>query len=43
MLRFQGVNNKQYADLIEPLMVWILRRIDEIVYDRRTLEFLSMY
>ena len=30
---FQGVNNKQYADLIEPLMVWLLHRIDEIVYD----------
>ena len=24
---FQGVNNEQYADLIEPLMVWLLRRI----------------
>jgi hypothetical protein len=24
---FQGVNNQQYADLIEPLMVWLLRRI----------------
>jgi type IV secretion system protein VirB4 len=34
---FQGVNNKQYADLIEPLMVWILRRIDEIVYDPQNL------
>ena len=34
---FQGVNNKQYADLIEPLMVWILRRIDEIVYDPKNL------
>ena len=34
---FQGVNNKQYADLIEPLMVWILRRIDDIVYDPRNL------
>lgn len=30
---FQGVNNKQYADLIEPLMVWLLRRIDDVVYD----------
>src|SRR5277367_2276423 len=30
---FQGVNNNQYADLIEPLMVWILRRIDEVLYD----------
>ncbi len=34
---FQGINNKQYADLIEPLMVWILRRIDEIVYDPKNL------
>jgi type IV secretion system protein VirB4 len=30
---FQGVNNKQYADLIEPLMVWLLRRIDEVLYN----------
>ncbi|MBW4039094.1 MAG: type VI secretion protein [Acidobacteria bacterium] len=30
---FQGVNNQQYADLIEPLMVWLLRRIDDVVYD----------
>jgi type IV secretion system protein VirB4 len=30
---FQGVNNRQYADLIEPLMVWLLRRIDEVLYD----------
>ena len=30
---FQGVNNKQYADLIEPLMVWILRRIDDVLYN----------
>src|SRR6202453_976142 len=34
---FQGINNKQYADLIEPLMVWILRRIDETVYDPKNL------
>jgi type IV secretion system protein VirB4 len=34
---FQGINNKQYADLIEPLMVWILRRIDEIVYNPKNL------
>lgn len=34
---FQAINNKQYADLIEPLMVWILRRIDEIVYDPKNL------
>ena len=30
---FQGVNNKQYADLIEPLMLWLLRRIDDVLYD----------
>jgi type IV secretion system protein VirB4 len=30
---FQGVNNEQYADLIEPLMVWLLRRIDDVLYD----------
>lgn len=30
---FQGVNNKQNADLIEPLMVWLLRRIDDVLYD----------
>jgi len=30
---FQSVNNKQYADLIEPLMVWLLRRIDDVLYD----------
>ena len=30
---FQGVNNRQYADLIEPLMVWLLRRIDEVLYN----------
>ena len=29
---FQGVNNAQYADLIEPLMVWLLRRIDDVLY-----------
>jgi type IV secretion system protein VirB4 len=34
---FQGVNNKQYADLIEPLMIWLLHRIDEIVYDPKNL------
>lgn len=28
---FHGVNNKQNADLIEPLMVWLLRRIDQVV------------
>jgi type IV secretion system protein VirB4 len=30
---FQGVNNSQYADLIEPLMVWLLRRIDDVLYN----------
>jgi len=30
---FQGVNNEQNADLIEPLMVWLLRRINEVLYD----------
>ena len=29
---FQGLG-KQYADLIEPLMVWLLRRIDDVTYD----------
>ena len=30
---FAGVNNEQYADLIEPLMVWLLRRINDVLYD----------
>jgi type IV secretion system protein VirB4 len=30
---FQRVNNKQNADLIEPLMVWLLRRIDDVLFD----------
>jgi type IV secretion system protein VirB4 len=30
---FQSVNNAQYADLIEPLMVWLLRRINDVLYD----------
>jgi len=34
---FQGVNNEQYADLIEPLMVWLLRRINDVLYDRANL------
>jgi type IV secretion system protein VirB4 len=29
---FQGVN-EQYADLVEPLMVWLLRRINDVLYD----------
>ncbi len=34
---FQGVNNKQYSDLIEPLMVWLLRRIEDVLYDPKNL------
>jgi type IV secretion system protein VirB4 len=34
---FQGVNNEQYADLIEPLMVWLLRRINDVLYDSANL------
>jgi len=34
---FQGVNNEQYADLIEPLMVWLLRRINDVLYDPASL------
>jgi type IV secretion system protein VirB4 len=30
---FQGVNNEQYADLIEPLMVWLLRRVNDVLYN----------
>ena len=30
---FQGVINAQYADLIEPLMVWLLRRINDVLCD----------
>jgi type IV secretion system protein VirB4 len=30
---FQGVNNEQNADLIEPLMVWLLRRINDVLYN----------
>ncbi len=33
---FAGVA-KDYPDLIEPLMVWLLRRIDDVVYDPRNL------
>ena len=29
---FQGVK-KQYPDLVEPLMVWLLRRIDDVLYN----------
>jgi type IV secretion system protein VirB4 len=30
---FQGINNEQNADLIEPLMVWLLRRINDVLYN----------
>lgn len=30
---FQGLNNEQYADLIEPVMVWLLRRINDVLCD----------
>ena len=30
---FQGVNNMQYSDLIEPLMVWLLRRINDVLFN----------
>ena len=34
---FQGVNNEQYADLIEPVMVWLLRRINDVLYNSANL------
>jgi type IV secretion system protein VirB4 len=34
---FQGVNNAQYADLIEPLMVWLLQRISDVLYNAANL------
>jgi type IV secretion system protein VirB4 len=30
---FQAINTAQYADLIEPLMVWLLHRIDDVLFD----------
>ena len=33
---FAGVA-KDYPDLIEPLMIWLLRRIDDVVYDPKNL------
>ena len=30
---FSAAKVKQYADLIEPLMVWLLRRIDDVLFD----------
>jgi type IV secretion system protein VirB4 len=33
---FAGVA-KDYSDLLEPLMVWLLRRIDDVVYDPKNL------
>ena len=38
---FQGVNNEQYADLIEPLMVWLLRRINDVLYNPANLGVLK--
>jgi type IV secretion system protein VirB4 len=34
---FQGVNNRQHGDLIEPVMVWLLHRIDDVVYNHANL------
>jgi len=34
---FQGINNSQNAELIEPLMVWLLRRINDVLLDRANL------
>jgi type IV secretion system protein VirB4 len=31
---FQAVNAAENRDLLEPLVVWILRRIDQVMYDR---------
>lgn len=36
---FAGINNEHYADLIEPLMVWLLRRINDVLYDPANLGF----
>ncbi len=33
---FQGITN-QHADLVEPLMVWLLRRINEVLFDPKNL------
>lgn len=30
---FSAAKVKQYADLIEPLMVWLLRRIEDVLFD----------
>jgi len=30
---FQGVINAQFADLIEPLTVWLRRGINDVLYD----------
>lgn len=38
---FQGVR-KQYPDLVEPLMVWLLRRIDDVLYNPANLASPSM-
>ena len=38
---FQGVNNKQYTDLIEPLMIWLLRGINNVLYNPANLGVLK--
>ena len=40
---FQGVNNEQYADLIEPLMVWLLRGSTTCSTTRPISEFRSTF
>jgi type IV secretion system protein VirB4 len=34
---FQAVSTDEFADLIEPLMVWLLWRINDVLYDPRNL------
>ncbi len=36
---FQRINNRQNADLTEPLMVWLLRQIDDVLFDPANLGF----
>ena len=36
MIHFQGITG-QHADLVEPLMVWLLRRINEVLFDPKNL------
>ena len=37
VLRLPRRNNKQHADLIEPLLVRLIRRIDDVLYDSANL------